>query len=222
MSSTMPRLVLHYSPAACSLAAHAALEHAGLPFEPVAHHITRGEHLTPGYLAIHPMGRVPALEVDGTPVTELGAILYLVDRLAPEAKLLPPDPTAAAHAMSVIVFLASTLHIGFAHLWRPERFAEASNEATIAHLRTVARERLPAHFDRLESMLPPDGAWLGGEHPSIGDFAILPFWRWACRVGLPTARWTLTRALVSRLGELPAVQRALAREGLASVNPPAD
>ena len=49
-----------------------------------------GEQREPAYLAINPMGKVPAIKHGGTVVTETGAILcYLADAF-PVAKLAPP------------------------------------------------------------------------------------------------------------------------------------
>ena len=62
-------LVLFYSPGACSLAVHAALEHIGAPYTPVEVDLRKKAQLDPQYLAMNPQGRVPTLGLDGQPVT---------------------------------------------------------------------------------------------------------------------------------------------------------
>src|SRR5256885_1748402 len=54
-------LKLYYSPGACSLVTHIALEEAGAVFEPLRIPIAEGGHLTPQYLAVNPHARLPAL-----------------------------------------------------------------------------------------------------------------------------------------------------------------
>jgi len=60
-SGVMKSLKLYYSPGACSLVPHIALEEAGAAFEPLRIPIADGGHLTPEYLAINPHARLPSL-----------------------------------------------------------------------------------------------------------------------------------------------------------------
>jgi hypothetical protein len=64
-------LRLFYSPGACSLVPHIALEEAGAEFEAVRVVLAQGEHLKGDYLAINPHARVPALIADGRTITEI-------------------------------------------------------------------------------------------------------------------------------------------------------
>src|SRR5262245_12735015 len=101
-------LTLYYAPGACSIAAHIVLEESGEKYEARKMDLAKGEQRAPEYLKIHPLGRVPALALDGgEPLTENTAILpYLGKRF----KLWPSDPLAEAKALSVIGFFASTVH----------------------------------------------------------------------------------------------------------------
>ena len=65
------------------------LEEAGLPYETVL--LDYGTSMkAPGYRAINPMGKVPAIKHGDTVVTEVAAIcLYLAD-LVPDKRLAPP------------------------------------------------------------------------------------------------------------------------------------
>jgi len=54
-------LKLYYSPGACSLVPHIALEEAGVEFTPLRIPIADGGHLSAEYLAINPHARLPAL-----------------------------------------------------------------------------------------------------------------------------------------------------------------
>ncbi len=66
---------LYYSPGACSLAPHIALEEIGLPFSLMLVSTTNGVTRTPGHLRLNPKGRVPVLVTGDSVLTEVPAIL---------------------------------------------------------------------------------------------------------------------------------------------------
>jgi glutathione S-transferase len=78
---------------------HWLLEELGVPYEMKILDFEKREHKTPEYLAINPMGKVPAIVHRGVVVTESGAIcLYLADAY-PKAGLAPAldDPQRGAY-----------------------------------------------------------------------------------------------------------------------------
>jgi glutathione S-transferase len=88
-------LVFYSSPMSRGRTVHWMLEEVAAPyrFEPV--NLDKREQKNPGYLAINPMGKVPAIVHRGTVVTECGAICaYLADAF-PAAGLAPPADSAA-------------------------------------------------------------------------------------------------------------------------------
>jgi glutathione S-transferase len=72
---------LYYYPRTCALAAHIALEETGLPYERELVSLPKRHNRAPAYLAINPKGSVPALEIDGTVLTETHAILTFLGDL---------------------------------------------------------------------------------------------------------------------------------------------
>ncbi len=76
--------------------AHWMLEEVGAPYETV--YVPFGPPMkAPEYLAINPMGKVPALRHGDTVVTECGAVCaYLADAF-PEAGLAPPPGSRGAY-----------------------------------------------------------------------------------------------------------------------------
>jgi glutathione S-transferase len=66
---------LYYAPGACSLASHVALEEVGIPYETQKMDLAAGDQRSEAYLRINPRGRVPALVVDGSVLTENEGIL---------------------------------------------------------------------------------------------------------------------------------------------------
>lgn len=88
------RVTLYHSPNTRSTGALILLEELGAPYDLQVLNMKAGEQRQPAYLAINPMGKVPALRHGDAVVTEQVAVyLYLAD-LFPEAGLAPPigDP----------------------------------------------------------------------------------------------------------------------------------
>jgi glutathione S-transferase len=82
-------IVFHHNPMSRGRIVHWMLEEVGAPYRIVLHSFDRREHKTPAYLAINPMGKIPAIEHRGIVVTEAAAICaYLADAV-PAAGLAP-------------------------------------------------------------------------------------------------------------------------------------
>ncbi|GLI92872.1 glutathione S-transferase family protein [Methylocystis echinoides] len=87
-------LILYHSPQTRSSSVLILLEELGAPYKLRDVNFRIGAQRRPEYLAVNPVGKVPAIVHDGALVTELAAIfIYLADAF-PEKKLAPPigDP----------------------------------------------------------------------------------------------------------------------------------
>jgi len=85
---------LYWSPRSRSFTTLWLLEEAGRPYERVLTDISAGAQKTPEYLAINPMGKVPALADGDVTIAESAAICAYVAERYPQANLAPPlgDP----------------------------------------------------------------------------------------------------------------------------------
>ena len=119
----MSDLKFFYSPGACSLAPHIVLEETGAAYEPMHIALAKGEQRTPEYLRINPKGRVPALAEGAWTLTENPAILRYLARRFPETELWPNETQEEARCAEWLAWLASTIHVAYAHVRRPERYA---------------------------------------------------------------------------------------------------
>ncbi|HEX3848883.1 MAG TPA: glutathione S-transferase family protein [Steroidobacteraceae bacterium] len=82
-------VVFYHNPMSRGRMVHWMLEESGAPYRIEAVRFDKGEHKQPKFLAINPMGKIPAIVHQGTTVTECGAIIaYLADAF-PAAKLAP-------------------------------------------------------------------------------------------------------------------------------------
>ena len=210
----MPQLKLYYSPGACSLAPHLALEEVGADYEPVRVNLAGGEQRQPAYLAVNPKGRVPALAAADWVLTENPALLRFIARRFPEAGLWPEDAAEEARCAEWLAWMSSTVHVAYAHVRRPDRYAddEAARAEVVAKGKATAGDVWKQVEERLGA-----GPWALGERLSVADPYLMVFWTWGRgpTLGFDMARdfphWT---AHARRLAERPAVQRVFAREKL--------
>ncbi len=87
--STDATLTFYHAPNSRSTGVRILLDELGADYRLVALNAKAGEHRKPAYMAVNPMGKVPAIVHDGALVTEQGAIyLYLADCF-PAAGLAP-------------------------------------------------------------------------------------------------------------------------------------
>lgn len=204
-------LKLFYSPGACSLVTHIALEESGAEFEPVRVTLAQAEHLKPEYLEINPHARVPALATGHGVVTENIAILNLIaDLFGKDGSVPRDDPYAAARCNELLGWFASTVHISFAQIWRAARFTR--DESIHPAIVDGGRENLESQFAEIEA-LSGEG-WLAGGRLTAADSYALTFFRWGRRIGMNMAAFPRWAAHLERLLERPTVQRVLQGEGL--------
>ena len=209
-------LKLFYGPNACSLASHIALAETGVVYEAVRLDLRSGDQRKPDYLAINPKGRVPALVTDRGVLTENPAILNWIAESFPKAHLKPDDFFAYSEMQSFNLYLASTIHVTFAHLFRTERWADSDSA------RSEVKAKVPSSLAMLWTLIEDrmgDGrAWVCGDQYTVADPYLYVFARWLERDGAGgSSGMPLTRAHRARMQERPAVKKVLAEEGIAPV-----
>lgn len=105
----MSGIVFYHSPNTRSVGTRILLEELGAPYELRAINMKAGEQRQAGYLAVNPMGKVPAIVHDGALVTEQPAVfLYLAD-LFPAAGLAPAigDPLRGPYLRWMVYYGSS-------------------------------------------------------------------------------------------------------------------
>ncbi|WP_313453726.1 glutathione S-transferase family protein [Brevundimonas sp.] len=201
-------LTLHTAPGSCSRASHIALEEAGLDYQARYVDFARGDQRQPGFLAINPKGRVPALVTDRGVLTEGPAILAYVAALAPEARLAPTDPFDFARMQAFNLYLATSIHVAHAHGRRAARWSD--DPAAQASMAAKVSENMSAGFDLIEAGL--DGEWVMGDAYSVADPYLFVFSGWLAGDGVDIARFPKVADHFQRMARRPAVQRVLAWE----------
>ena len=105
----LPRVTLFHAPNSRSVGARALLEELGAPYDLHVLNLKKNEQRDPKYLAVNPLGKVPAILHDGALITEQPAVyLYLAD-LYPHAGLAPPigDPLRGPYLRWMVYYGSS-------------------------------------------------------------------------------------------------------------------
>lgn len=204
-------LTLYYSPGACAMASHSALEEAGADFALEKIDLKKGEQRTPEYLAVNPAGSTPALKTDKGVVTQNAAILTFVAETFPNAGLAPvDDPFEMARFNAFNGFLGSGLHpaLGKVLFSHPPLQGETKDQALAQAL---------AKLDLAEQHLV-EGPWVFGERWTLADDYLMVFERWARQARLlDPVRYPKLNAHLDKVQARPAVARMLKSEGLEPV-----
>jgi glutathione S-transferase len=203
---------LYYSPGACSLAPHIVLEELGIAYDSMLVSLKDGEHKKADYLKVNPRARVPALNVDGKVLTECVAILTYLGGGFADRGLWPKDTWKQAEAISLMSWLSSTVHVTFAGVIRPERYAlDATAQENIKQSCRAALERQFAEIDKL---LTGKTFAMGGQY-SVVDPYLLVFYRWGNRIGIPMKeRFPVWTKHALRVHSRPTVKRVFEAEGI--------
>ena len=198
---------LYYSPGACSLSPHIALEEAGLPYEALAAP-TKTHKLADGtdYYAINPLGYVPLLVLDdGTPLREGPAIVQYIADQAPAKNLAPANGSLARYQMqSWLNFIGTELHKNFSPLFNP---------ATTDDGRTAAKEKVGGRLKWVEGELAGK-QYLMGDNFTVADAYLFTVTNWAGHTGMDLSPYPNLLAYRARVAARPAVIRAMTAEGL--------
>ena len=198
---------LYYSAGACSLAAHIALEEAGLKYEAISAP-TKTKLLPDGsdYRQVNPLGYVPYLVLDdGTGLREGPAIVQYIADQAPGKNLAPANGTIARYQLqSWLNFVATEVHKSFSPLFMP---------GTPEETKQASRDRLISRLTWVDGELAGK-PYLMGDDFTVADCYLFTVTNWAKPVGLDISGLKNLATYRERIAARPAVQAAMKAEGL--------
>jgi glutathione S-transferase len=196
---------LYFAPLACSMATRIALYEAGADARFIEVD-TKAKRVVDGgdYLAINPLGYVPALRTDdGEVLTENAAILQYVASRFPAANLAPGDGIARARLQGCLSFVGTELHKG---LFIPLLDRKAPQEA-----KAYAREKYRPRLDYLNDYLTGREFLLN--QFSVADAYLTVVLNWSRATSIDFEEWPALKDYFSRMRRRPSIARALAEEG---------
>jgi glutathione S-transferase len=209
---------LHYYPGNASFTPHVLLHEIGVPFELKLVPRMDGAHKRPEYLKLNPNGLIPVLVDEELVLYETAAIcLHLADT-HPDAALAPPLGTPErAHFYKWMAWLTNTLQAMLIHYFYPERLVDDGDAAAARQVKAHAQAKVGAMLTLLDAQLASHGgACLLGEHYGATDPFAFMLCRWTRGFDARPARdYAHIAPFLQRVLARPAVQKALAAEGLA-------
>ena len=198
---------LYYSPGACSLSPHIALEESGLKYEAILAP-TKTKVLPDGsdYRLVNPLGYVPFLVLDdGTGLREGPAIVQYIADQAPDKQLAPANGTLARYQLQEwLNFIGTEIHKGFGPLFNP---------ATPAEYKAMCKDKLGQRLQWTNDQLQ-DGGYLMGAQFTVADGYLFTVTNWAKPMGIDLSHLDKLVAYRQRISERPAVIAAMKAEGL--------
>jgi glutathione S-transferase len=199
----MAELTLYHASPSRSSVVLWMLEEVGEPFDVKLIKLSEGDNLKPDYLAINPMGKVPALKHGDTVITEVAAICtYLADAF-PQAKLNVPIGTPRRGVyLKWLFFGPGCLEPAVVDRAAPRK--EPARRGILGY----------GDFDMTMDVVAKavaKGPWLMDEQFTAADVVIGANVRWGMRFNLLPERKEFVD-YAARIAARPAAQRAEARD----------
>lgn len=160
--------------------------------------------------AASPIGKVPFLKTPQGTLCESAVICEYLEQVAPEPRLLPADPWAAAKVRELVQFLELHVELVAREVYGQAFFgAPPTSDGHRARVRRLLDRNIPA-FKRLTRFEP----YVAGERFSLADcaaFVHLPVVALATKIvygeDLVAAHGIDWKAYVKRIAERPSAQR---------------
>ena len=197
----MAKLTLYHAAPSRSSIVRWMLEEIGEPYDIHLLHLPKGDQLKPDYLAINPMGKVPALKHGDVVITEAAAICtYLADAF-PKAGLSVPigDPRRGIY-LKWLFFGPGCIEPAITDRAAPRK--EEPRRGMLGY----------GDFDTVMNVVAKavaKGPFLMGEQFTAADVVVGSTLRWGTMFKLVPERPEFVD-YVARLGQRPALQRATA------------
>jgi glutathione S-transferase len=179
--------------------------HLGIECEMQLVDLSRGEQLTPNYIALNPNCKMPVLEDDGFVLWESNAILFYLASKKPHCGLWPRDPKNQASVLRWLAWESAHFDaescgmVGFEKISKGVLGLGAADPAFIA--------RGEQNFARFAAVLNESlrsRRWLTGDELTIADFSVGAWVPAAERLQLPVGKFSEIARWYDALASLPA------------------
>jgi glutathione S-transferase len=198
----MSELIFFHYPLSRARIVHWMLEELGAPYSIKLINMEKGEHKRPEFLAVNPMGKLPAIQHGATTITEAGAICaYLADAFA-SANLAPAPNSPERGTYYRWMFFGSGCV-------EPAITDRLFNRPQVERPSALGYGSYDDTFNTLEKALTP-GPFILGERFSAADVYVGSQIMWGMRMKALEPRPAFQK-YVGMLMERPAFKRVAAQ-----------
>jgi glutathione S-transferase len=167
----------------------------GRKFDSVPMNLKAGEHKTPEYLAINPMGKVPALDDGGFVIRDSQAILVYLAGKYGAGKWWPDDANGQGEVMQWLSLSANEMINGCAIARAIPKFKRPGDLPAAQAIAKGALSILEGHLAKHD--------WLALGRPTIADIACYPYAALVWEGEVPLDPYPALRAWFKRIKALP-------------------
>jgi len=170
----MSSITLHMAPGTCARVTAICLGELGLDFSTEVIRFMKGQHKSPEYLKVNPLGKVPALIFEERALTENVAILqFLNNRFG---GLLPAtdDEFEKSAQLADLCFCSATLHPIVTRIRIPHMFSEPEHAPIV---KQKASAMMDGYFKVIEDRLTGHDWWYGDTWSAMDAYIFWVFWR---------------------------------------------
>ena len=199
----MPAITLYHASPSRSSVTLWMLEELGEPYDVKLISLAAGDNLKPDFLAVNPMGKVPALRHGDTIITEMAAICaYLADEFPVKKLNIPIGTPRRGVYLKWLFFGPGCLEPAMVDRAAPRK--EPARRAMLGY----------GDFDTCVNVVAKavePGPWLMGEQFTAADVVVGATIRWGMQFKLLPERPEFV-AYAARIAARPAAQRAAAKD----------
>lgn len=200
-------VLYNYFRSSTSFRARIALNLKNVPFTYRAVNLLKGEHHSPEYRELNPMGGVPTLAHAGRLIPDSFAIIEYLEEIIPQPALLPPDPYLRARIKQVCEIINSSIHpMGnlklLQYLERQHGYTQEQKEAWVQHWAAQGLEALE------KNLSPFAGTYCFNNQVTMADIFLVPQVVTCLRFKVDMSRYPLIMKVYDNCLKLEAFAKA--------------
>lgn len=184
-----------------------ALALKGIEYQQVTHDLRKGEQGAADYLALNPLGLVPALEASEGTLWQSPAILEWIEECYPHPPLLPSSSADRAEVRAIAATICCDIHpLNNLRVLQSLRKDFGASEEDVSDW--IARWIVPGFTAIERQIAQAEGNFCFGDTPTLADCCLVPQVYSAERFGVDLGEFPGIRSVAAYCGELKPFREA--------------